>query len=181
MSSSSSAPPASDLSSSALHSSIREKGTTSYYYAHKSSATLPRIVSFDHPPVLLPPTGADASATCSAARGRREMISSYAWADGARLVTVYVDWPAAAALPADRLIAELSPAGDAAELAIISDGGVRHTLRLAPLAGAVEGASVSARGDQVLLKLRKKEPRGEWSVLIRGAAPSGLDEFAGDD
>ena len=112
---------------------------------------------------------------------RREVIKSYAWGDGQRLVTVYVDFAGAAALAEGSLSAELSPAGDAVELAITA-GGVRHALKLAPLAGAVESASASARGDQVLLKLRKREPRSAWLELIKGAAAAfSAAEFAGDD
>jgi hypothetical protein len=78
-----------------------------------------------------------------AAARRRTDITAYAWADGTRIVTVYVDWPGAEALPADACAATLAPGGLAVELAVEPpDSAVRHVLKLAPLAKEVEGATL---------------------------------------
>ena len=141
------------------------------------------IISYDHPPVRLNSDGSSAAspgapspgaspagfAPAAAPPRRRTDITEDAWADGTRLVTVYVDWPGAEALPADACAATLAPGGLAVELALEPpDTAVRHVLKLAPLAKEVEGATLVRRGDQLVLKLRKKVTE-TWYELKKGA------------
>ena len=159
---------------SALHDNIAKKGSNAYYYAHGSTSTQ-HIVSYDHPPVRIEESAPAAAAASAPAPRRRTDIGAYAWGDGKKLVTVYVEWPGAETLPAEAVAATLSSSGTAVELAVeppTADGapgpGARHVLKLAPLAHAVESATITRRGDQLLLKLKKAAPETTWYELIAG-------------
>ena len=84
-------------------------------------------------------------------------------------MTIYVEWPGAEALPADACAATLAPGGLAVELTVEPpETSVRHVLKLSPLAKEVEGATLVRRGDQLVLKLRKKVTE-TWYELLKGA------------
>lgn len=172
---------------SALRDNIAKKGANAYYYAHSSTSSH-RIVSYDHPPVKIEEApGTSTSAAPMPAARRRTDIAAYAWGDGKKIVTVYVDWPGAEALPAEATVATLSAAGNAVELAVeppLAEGetgpGARHVLKLAPLAHAVESVTITRRGDQLLLKLKKAAHAPTFYELIKGAGFANPDEEDGD-
>jgi hypothetical protein len=75
---------------SALHSSIKTKGQTSYYYAHASTAPPEqRYTAGDHAPILIQ-TGISEGGP---KKPHLETITTYSWADDGAKILVYIPLP----------------------------------------------------------------------------------------
>jgi hypothetical protein len=143
--------------------------------ARKKQST-PGEVSTPAAPAATPATTVTAATTPGVADSRpvaatRVAIEKYGWADGAKAVSVYVDYDGLEALPEDAC--QVTSDDTSFELTIAKRSAdctaeTRHTLKLGPLAHEITGVTVKRKPSSVVLRLAKKETSQAWPQLLKG-------------
>ncbi|ETV95514.1 hypothetical protein H310_10977 [Aphanomyces invadans] len=139
-----------DAPLSALHSNIRDKGTNAYYYAHKK-----RSGADDHQwdgqcePRLI----AKSDSVISVSTDRP--ITSYAWSDGKKCATVYIDIPAIASHPDESITLDWSARELEVRIRDFDPSGADLVFKIKYLYEEVMGVTLKKKDDKIVLRLVK--------------------------
>jgi len=107
-----------------------------------------------------------------------EAITKYAWSDGKKAVSVYVEMDGLDEVAEDALKAESGETDCTFTIAAIGNPPTKKVLRLASLANEIDGVKLVRKPGKntVVLKLQKKEEKS-WFQLLSGSSGGG----GGDD
>jgi hypothetical protein len=144
---------------SALRSNIETKGKNSYYYAHGPKINGPKWDGKEEPKLLS--TG-DSEAPSSERLRLCKAFTEYAWADGKKLVTVYLDFEKAESVP-DEIIT-VSTTSDSITFSIDNFEGKDYKLFIDNLSAEVSAARYKKKEGQFKILLTKLD-ESPWFKL----------------
>ncbi|KAF0688241.1 Aste57867_20111 [Aphanomyces stellatus] len=141
-----------DTTTSALHANIQSKGQNAYYYAHKK-----RPGADDHQwdgqcaPRLLATTESIVNISTD------RPITAYAWADGKKSVSVYIDVPAIGAHSDDCIAFDWSARSLEIRIRELDPSGADMVFKIKYLYEEIMGATLKKKDDKLVLRLTKSK------------------------
>jgi len=142
---------------SALRDNIERKGKNSYYYAHGPKIDGPKWDGKEAPRLL----SAVSSEHTPKQRPSRT-LTEYAWGDGKRLVTIYLDFENAENIPDESL--SVSTTAESVSFQISDHNGTDYKLLIDNLQAEVSGAVIKKKEGQFRINLRKLD-ESPWYTL----------------
>ncbi|KDO27790.1 hypothetical protein SPRG_07389 [Saprolegnia parasitica CBS 223.65] len=144
---------------SALESNIREKGQNAYYYAHKKRHDV-EVHAWDGQcePRLL------ATSEAPAPVSKDKAITAYAWADGKKAVSVYVDLAGVGAIADDNIVLEWAARSIDVRIRGLDATGADLVFKIKTLYEDIMNASLKKKDDKIVLRLTKAKELTWYSL-----------------
>ncbi|KAH9058767.1 hypothetical protein Ae201684P_006107 [Aphanomyces euteiches] len=137
---------------SALHANIQSKGTNAYYYAHKKRPGAddhqwdgqcePRLISTGESVIQV---------------SKDRPITAYAWADGKKSVSVYIDIPSIGAHSDDKIVLDWNPRSLEVRIRELDPSGADMVFKIKYLYEEIMGATLKKKDDKIVLRLTKSK------------------------
>lgn len=154
----SSDPQMAEMETNLLRQNIKSKGANSYYYAHATK--IAALTVKDDPPQLV------ANHAVHVLKPKTKTCEKFAWADGNKVVSLYIEHPNAEELGDERIviISGLKSIEIRIEDNDPSGSGVPMVLKIMKLNGEIDGATFKRKTGKIVVLLKKKMVRS-WSKL----------------
>ena len=139
-----------EIANNKLKHNIAKKGANSYYYAHAKKADAPTVRN--EPPQLLQNAVGE--------RAKPKMtkpFEKFAWANGTKVVSVYLTHANADQVPDDRI--SLVTEKKSFEIRVEGADGFAYCLKVDKLNGEIDGAELKKKADKFVVNLKKIEER----------------------
>ncbi len=143
---------------SALRDNIEKKGKNSYYYAHGPKIDGPVWDGKEEPRLLSRTVSEEGSPRTRTSRA----LTEYAWGDGKKIVTIYLDFQDAENIPDD--IISLTTTSESVTFTLQNYNGVDYKLFIDNLTSEVSGATFKKKEGQFRIILKKLE-ESPWFSL----------------
>ncbi|OQR81762.1 hypothetical protein THRCLA_11431 [Thraustotheca clavata] len=144
---------------SALENNIREKGQNAYYYAHKKRPDVelhewdgqsePRLLGTAEGPIAL---------------NTDKPITVYAWADGKKSVSVYIELASIGALEDEKISLEWTAKSVDVRIRGYDPSGTDLVFKIKTLYEEIMNASLKKKDDRVVLRLTKAKELTWYSL-----------------
>ncbi|OQR93741.1 hypothetical protein ACHHYP_02320 [Achlya hypogyna] len=148
-----------DTTPSALESNIREKGQNAYYYAHKKRTGAevhewdgqcePRLIATTEAPVVA---------------SNDKSITKYAWADGKKAVSVYVELPNIGGHDDAHIVLDWAARSIEVRIKAFDATGADLVFKIKTLYDDIMNASLKKKDDKLVLRLTKAKELTWYSL-----------------
>ena len=154
-----------DAGLNALQANVKSKGANAYYYAHARAKTEqrdygegPKKLSLEEAAKLDPTIAAGETAK----ETRKKRITKFAWGDGKKSVSVYVDFEG---VKEDAVSIDWEARRVAVTIRGSADGENDHELILEPLHDDIRDVKVKVKPSKIVLVLKKATADVSWYQL----------------
>ena len=147
--------PESELS--ALRDNIERKGKNSYYYAHGPKIDGPVWDGKEEPRLLSAVSGDN-----TPKQRPSKTLTEYAWGDGKKVVTIYLDFENAETIPDESL--SVNTTAESLSFQVSDHNGTDYKLLIDNLQAEISGATIKKKEGQFRISLQKLD-ESPWYTL----------------